>query len=192
LPDELPPGYDPKWNVKEPNEPLDRGRAAKYLELMEALIRKTGGKVLIAPEAKKEMVHNRRLLYQPLPENLKERVVNLDHFWNADEAASVFAQASTVICHEPHSPILALANGTPILHTHSEEHGPKSYMFRDLGLGEWLFDHDLTPASGMIDALFAMQGDPAAASRKVQEAMRTVHSLRAASMRPLQALLGRG
>jgi len=178
LPEELPPGYDPKWNVKPPNVALDTERASKYIELIIQWVRKTGGQVLIAPEAKKEIEHNRRYLYAPLPEDVKRRVANMDHFWNVDEAASVFARAHTVVCHEPHSPIIALANGTPIIHTHSAEHGPKSFMFRDIGLGEWLFDHDSTPAGKMVETLFAIRRDHAAARRKVAAAMDRVHELR--------------
>jgi polysaccharide pyruvyl transferase WcaK-like protein len=189
LPDELPPGYDPKWNEKPPNVPLDSGRAAKYIDLMIAWVRKTGGKVLIAPEAKKEIAHNRRLLYDPLPDSVKPHVANMDHFWNVDEAASIFARAHTVVCHEPHSPIIALAQGTPIIHTHSAEHGPKSYMFRDIGLGKWLFDHDATSAQALKDALFEIWADYPAATRKVADAMKGVHHLRRWSMGVLSNVL---
>jgi hypothetical protein len=191
LPDELPPGYDPKWNIRPPNVALDTSRAAKYIEVITQWVRKTGGKVLIAPEAKKEIGHNRRYLYDPLPEDVKRHVANMDHFWNADEAASVFARAHTVVCHEPHSPIIALANGTPVIHTHSAEHGPKSFMFRDIGLGEWLFEHDGTPASTMIDTLFAIRSDYAAATRKVAAAMSRVHELRKWSAGVLRSTLAR-
>jgi len=191
LPDELPPGYDPKWNLRPPNVQLDTGRAVKYIELIVQWVRKTGGRVLIAPEAKKEIDHNRRYLYAPLPEDVKPHVANMDHFWNVDEAASIFARAHTVICHEPHSPIIALANGTPFIHTHSAEHGPKSYMFRDIGLGDWLFDHDTTPASRMIETLFAIGADYPAARRKAAKAMEQVHGLRKWSMSAVRAVLAR-
>jgi hypothetical protein len=75
--------------------------------------------------------------------------VNLEYFWNADEAASIFARAHTIVCHEPHSPIIALANGTPIIHTYSEFHSPKCWMFKDIGLPEWLLEMDETPVEKM-------------------------------------------
>jgi polysaccharide pyruvyl transferase WcaK-like protein len=189
LPEELPPGYDPKWNIKAPNLPLDTARAAKYRFLMEQWIERTGQKVLIAPEAKKEMAHNKRLLFEPLAAKYQKQVVNLDHFWNADEAAAVFARARVVVCHEPHSPILALVQGTPVLHTHSEEHGPKSYMFRDLGLGEWLLDHDRTAAEVMWERLWAIEENYPAAKRKVFGAMELVDRLRRESMAVLRQVL---
>jgi polysaccharide pyruvyl transferase WcaK-like protein len=189
LPGELPPGYDPKWNEKAPNVPLDSARAAKYVELVVAWVRGTGQKVLIAPEAKKEMAHNLRYLYEPLPADVKQNVVHLKHFWNVDEAASIFARAHTVVCHEPHSPIIALANGVPVIHTHSTEHGPKSFMFRDIGLADWLMDHDATPASRMIETLFSIRDDYRAAQARVAAAMDGVRDRMAGSMQVLRNLL---
>jgi len=107
----------------------DERRAAKYRELVTQWVKKTGHKVLIAPEVKKEMEHNKRLIHDPLPPEIQKHVVNLQYFWSANEAASIFARAHTVVCHEPHSPIIALANGTPIIHTYSEFHSPKCWMF---------------------------------------------------------------
>ena len=95
----------------------DERRAAKYCDLITRWVKKTGHKVLIAPEVHKEMEHNKRFIYDKLPAGIQKHVVNLEYFWNADEAASVFARAHTIVCHEPHSPIIALANGTPIIHT---------------------------------------------------------------------------
>jgi hypothetical protein len=109
--------------------------------------------------------------------------VNLEEFWNADEAASVFARAHTVVCHEPHSPIIALANGTPIIHTFSEFHSPKCWMFKDIGLGEWLPEIDSTPAAKMAEILFAIDADYPAALAKVKKAMDFVHQRQADTMK---------
>lgn len=184
------PGQDdsrtPKLNPLHPSPEQvadDERRAAKYRELITRWVRKTGNKVLIAPEVLKEMGHNRRLLHDPLPPEIRSHVVNLEYFWNADEAAFIFARAHTVVCHEPHSPIIALANGTPILHTYSEFHSPKCWMFRDIGLPEWLLEMDETPVEAMAEALFAIDADQDAARAKVQRAMAFVHDCFAGSMR---------
>lgn len=146
------PGVDDKRPQKlNPLHPTpqmiadDERRAAKYIELVTRWVKKTGHKVLIAPEAMKEMEHNKRFIYDKLPADIQKHMVNLEYFWNADEAASIFARAHTIVCHEPHSPIMALANGTPIIHTYSEFHSPKCWMFKDIGLGEWLLEMDETP-----------------------------------------------
>ncbi len=160
----------------------DERRAAKYRELVTLWVQKTGKKVLIAPEVKKEMVHNKRLIYDLLPPEIQKNVVNLDTFWNADEAASVFARAHTIVCHEPHSPIIALANGTPIIHTYSEFHSPKCWMFKDIGLGEWLLEFDETPVEKMAETLLAIDSDYPAALARVKKAMDFVHERQASTM----------
>ena len=191
------PGVDdsrtPKLNPLHPTPEQiadDERRAAKYRELVTLWVKKTGGKVLIAPEVKKEMEHNKRLIHDPLPPEIQKQVVNLEHFWNADEAASIFGRAHTIVCHEPHSPIIALANGTPIIHTYSEFHSPKCWMFKDIGLGEWLLEMDETPVEKMAETLFAIDADYPAAQAKVKKAMAYVHECFAGSMKHVKGVLG--
>jgi len=190
------PGVDdtrtPKLNPLHPTPEQiadDERRAAVYRDLITRWVKKTGHKVLIAPEVKKEMEHNKRLLHDPLPPEIQKHVVNLEYFWNADEAASVFARAHTVVCHEPHSPIIAMANGTPIIHTFSEFHSPKCWMFEDIGLAEWLPEFDSTPAAKMAEILFAIDADYPGALAKVKKAMDFVHQRQAETMRTVGKVL---
>lgn len=191
------PGVDdtrtPKLNPLYPTPEQiadDERRAAKYRELVTLWVQKTGHKVLIAPEVKKEMAHNKRLIHDPLPPEIQKHVVNLDTFWNADEAASIFARAHTIVCHEPHSPIIALANGTPIIHTYSEFHSPKCWMFKDIGLPEWLLEMDQTSVEKMAETLFAIDADYPAAQSKVKKAMAYVHECFSGSMKHVKSVLG--
>ncbi len=167
----------------------DERRCAKYRELIALWVEKTGGKVLIAPETIKEMGHNKRLIHDLLPAELQKHVVNLEYFWNADEAASIFARAHTIVCHEPHSPIIALANGSPIIHTYSEFHSPKCWMFQDIGLREWLLEMDETPVAKMAETLFAIDDDYPAALAKVKTAMAYVNECFSGSMQRVKAML---
>lgn len=190
------PGVDdtrtPKLNPLHPTPEQvadDDRRAGKYRELIMRWVKKTGYPVLIAPEVKKEMEHNQRLLHDPLPADIRKHVVGLDAFWNADEAASVFARAHTAVCHEPHSLIIALANGTPILHTYSEFHSPKCWMFKDIGLPQWLLEFDNTPASQMAEALFGIDADYPAAQAQVKKAMDFVRQRQADTMRVVKKLI---
>jgi polysaccharide pyruvyl transferase WcaK-like protein len=190
------PGVDdtrtPKLNPLHPTPEQiadDERRAGKYRDLITRWVKHTGFKVLIAPEVKKEMEHNKRLLFDPLPAPIQQHVVNLDTFWNADEAASVFARAHTAVCHEPHSLIIALANGTPIVHTYSEFHSPKCWMFKDIGLPEWLLEMDETPAEKMTETLLAIDADYPAARRKVKQAVAYVQERFAASMKHVQGII---
>jgi hypothetical protein len=122
-------------------------------------VKKTGHKVLIAPEVNQgdgpQQAPHSRSAAAGDPEACREP----RNFWNADEAASIFARAHTIVCHEPHSPIIALANGTPIIHTYSEFHSPKCWMFKDIGLPEWLLEMDETPVEKMAETLFAIDAD---------------------------------
>ncbi|MCX6908667.1 MAG: polysaccharide pyruvyl transferase family protein [Verrucomicrobia bacterium] len=167
----------------------DERRAAVYRDLITRWVKRTGFKVLIAPEVKKEMEHNKRLLHDPLPEEIRRHVANLDTFWNADEAASVFARAHTAVCPEPHSLIIALANGTPVIHTYSEFHSPKCWMFRDIGLPEWLLEFDSTAAAKMAETLFAIHDDYPGALAKVKKAMAFVEQRQTATMAVVRRLL---
>jgi polysaccharide pyruvyl transferase WcaK-like protein len=190
------PGVDDKRPQKlNPLHPTpqmiadDDRRAAKYCDLITRWVNKTGHKVLIAPEVKKEMEHNKRFIFDRLPPEIQKQVVNLEYFWNANEAASIFARAHTVVCHEPHSPIIGLANGTPIIHTYSEFHSPKCWMFKDIGLGEWLLEMDETSAEKMADTLFAIDADYAGAQEKVKKTMAYVHRCFGRSMQVVKMLI---
>jgi polysaccharide pyruvyl transferase WcaK-like protein len=191
------PGVDDKRPQKlNPLHPTpemvadDVRRAAKYCDLITRWVKKTGHKVLIAPEAMKEMEYNKKFIWDKLPADIQKSVVNLEYFWNADEAASIFARAHTIVCHEPHSPIIALANGTPIIHTYSEFHSPKCWMFKDIGLPEWLLEFDTTSIDLWAETLFAIDADYHAAQAKVKKAMAYVHECFGKSMRHVKGLLG--
>ncbi len=191
------PGVDDKRPQKlNPLHPTpemiadDTRRAKVYQDLIALWVKETGGKVVIAPEVYKEMEYNKKFVYDPLPDDLKKHVVNFDEFWNVDEACSFYARAHTVICHEPHTPIMALANGTPMMHTFSEFHSPKCWMFKDIGLEEWAPEFDSTPAEKMFDILMGIHQDYAAAEAKVKKAMAYVEERAAACMNSLKSVIG--
>lgn len=191
------PGVDDKRPQKlNPLHPTpeniadDTRRAKVYQDLIAMWVKETGYKVVLAPEVYKEMEYNKKFIYDTLSEDLKKHVVNFDEFWNVDEACSFCARAHTVICHEPHTPIMALANGTPMMHTFSEFHSPKCWMFKDIGLEEWAPEFDSTPAAKMFDILMGIHGDYAAAETKVEKAMAYVHERAESSMKVLRGVIG--
>src|SRR6185369_14090033 len=72
------PGVDDKRPQKlNPLHPTpemiadDDRRAAKYCDLITRWVKKTGNKVLIAPEVEKEMEHNKRFIYGRLPAEIQ-------------------------------------------------------------------------------------------------------------------------
>ncbi len=167
----------------------DTRRAKVYQDVIAMWVKETGGKVVIAPEVYKEMEYNKKFVYDPLPEKLKKHVENFDEFWNVDEACSFYARAHTVICHEPHTPIMALANGTPMMHTFSEFHSPKCWMFKDIGLEEWAPEFDSTPPEKMFEILMGIHRDYPAAEAKVKKAMAYVEERAQAQMNVLRGVL---
>jgi polysaccharide pyruvyl transferase WcaK-like protein len=187
------PGVDDKRPQKlNPLHPTpeniadDTRRAKVYQDLIAKWVQLTGWKVVIAPEVYKEMEYNKKFVYDPLPDALKKHVVNFDEFWNVDEACSFYARAHTVICHEPHTPIMALAAGTPIIHTFSEFHSPKCWMFKDIGLESWAPEFDSTPAPKVFDILMGIHNDYPAAQAMVKQAMSYVEERAASQMSVLR------
>ena len=168
----------------------DTRRAKVYQDVIARWVKETGGKVVIAPEVFKEMEYNKKFIYDPLPDDLKKYVVNFESFWNVDEACSFYARAHTVICHEPHTPIMALAVGTPMMHTFSEFHSPKCWMFKDIGLEEWAPEFDKTPAEKMFEILMGIHADYPAAQAKVKKAMAYVEERAASQMGVLKRVIG--
>ncbi|MEN3943056.1 polysaccharide pyruvyl transferase family protein [Prosthecobacter sp. SYSU 5D2] len=190
------PGVDDKRPQKlNPLNPTpeniadDTRRAKVYQDLIAMWVKETGYKVVIAPEVYKEMEYNKKFIYDTLPDDLKKHVVNFDEFWNVDEACSFYARAHTVICHEPHTPIMALAMGTPMMHTFSEFHSPKCWMFKDIGLEEWAPEFDATPAEKMFEILMGIHKDYPAAEAKVKKAMAYVEERAKSQMTVLKGII---
>ncbi|MCH9653811.1 MAG: polysaccharide pyruvyl transferase family protein [Planctomycetes bacterium] len=161
----------------------------KLRAVITSWVRKTKKKVLLAPEVNKEILHAKTMIFDKLPADVKPYVVNRDPFWNVDEAASVYAQAIAVVSMEPHSCILALAVGTPTMHLASPRHGLKRWMFRDIGLSEWLFNIDVDPSSQFTRALLKIDANPDLAKSKVNRSMHTVNTRSKEMMGELKEIL---
>ena len=135
-------------------EERSKMHARKLRRIIQHWVRKTGRKVLIAPETKGQEVNSREQIYDPLPEAIKSQCVNLDEFWLSEKATAVFRQARLLLTMEQHSFLLAIPESTPTVVAISAESGRKRWMLRDFGLGEYLFDIDTDPVSKIEQALF--------------------------------------
>ena len=82
-------------------------------------------------------------LFDPLPEDVKPFVVWKKDFWLPDEALGVYKRSAGLFGNEMHSPILCIGNGIPALISRCNEVTTKGYMWKDIGLGEWLFNLDV-------------------------------------------------
>jgi polysaccharide pyruvyl transferase WcaK-like protein len=115
---------------------------AKLREAIVAWVTKTGMRVFLVPEMTYAVARLRPLLYDPLPKEVKPSVAVLDRYWLTAEAASVYAKAAAVASFEMHSPIMAVAAGTPAVHLRQPTDTRKGQMWRDVGLSRWIFEID--------------------------------------------------
>ena len=79
-------------------------------------VRETGQQVLTCPEMTYQVELAKEQLVDPLPDDVKRKVVWRDSFWLCDEAASVLARAAALVSYDCHAPIIALIHGTPAIH----------------------------------------------------------------------------
>jgi len=193
--------YTPYWKVK-PGFKFDAQKHARNEEMKEhdhaplraalaAVVRQTPLKVLLCPEDSTQMEVGRELLYEPLPADVKARVVWRDKYWLTDEALSTYVRAAAIFGSEMHTPIMALGNGVPAIVCRFAEQTSKGLMWRDIGLGDWLFDlDDGNDVRRLTPTVLAMVKDPAAAKAKAAAAIDVVHRRQQETMAVLRRSLG--
>ncbi len=159
--------------------------AAKMREAIVAYVRKTGNKALLVPEMTYQLEMFGPLLYDPLPEDVKPKVVRRTEFWLPDEAASTYRHATAVLSSECHSPILAANQGTPCMYVHQPEDGIKGQMWHDVGLGSWYFEVEQATGGQIAETVLDIAARPAAAKKRVRDAVDRVHELQAKGMKAL-------
>ncbi len=147
---------------------------AKLRDLMLTYVKATGHKVLACPEMTYEVELAKQVLVDPLPAEIRKRVVWRDRFWLPDEAASVYAQAQAVVSLECHSPLIALRNGTPAFYVRQPTDTCKGEMYRDIGAADWMFEVDETNGQQLWSRLRTVVGDPVAARATVRAIMARV------------------
>lgn len=170
---------DTGWSdakIQEVNELNDKWKEADHAKLREAMIawvRQTGNKVLVCPEMTYEVDIIDELLIDPLPPDVKAKVVK-HGYWLPDEAASVYTQAHTVLSFECHSPIMAAVNGTPCFYLRQPQDTIKGQMYYDLGLGDWTFEIEQTTGQQITERLMQVTKDYPSAQQNVRKALANV------------------
>jgi polysaccharide pyruvyl transferase WcaK-like protein len=139
--------------------------------MMVRWVRATGLKVLACPEMTHEVQLAKEELVDPLPDEVKDRVVWRDSYWLPDEAASVYARACAVVSMECHSPIIALAQGTPALYVRQPTDSAKGQMYEEIGLGDWALEIEENSGESLWAKLSSIHYDPVAARERVKRAM---------------------
>lgn len=142
----------PYWLIRKGTK-LDERKQARNAEMAEhdhaplrhaiaAVIRETDLKVLVCPEDRTQMEIGREWIVDRLPPAARKRVVWRDTFWLTDEALSSYVRSAGLFGLEMHSPIMCIGNGIPAIVGRFAEQTSKGFMWRDIGLGEWLFNFD--------------------------------------------------
>jgi polysaccharide pyruvyl transferase WcaK-like protein len=191
----------PYWTIK-PGKPFDPAKQRRNDEMKEhdhaalraaiiEVVRQTSLKVLICPEDRTQMALGKEILLDRLPADVRGRVAWREDFWLVDEALSVYARSAGLFGNEMHSPIMCIGNGIPAIVCRWAEQTSKGTMWKDIGLGEWLFDLDDEPQlAGIVPAVLAIARDPAAARGKVASAQRVLKERQTAALGRIKALVG--
>ncbi len=124
------------------NEAMKEHDHAPLREAISAVVRQAGLKVLLCPEDKSQMAIGKEMLLDKLPPEVRQGVVWREGYWLPDEALSTYVRSAGLFGNEMHSPILCVGNGVPAIVRRFAEQTSKGYMWRDIGLADWLFDLD--------------------------------------------------
>ena len=143
---------------------------AKMREAVVAWVTELKRKVFLVPEMTYAVPRLRPLLYDPLPREVKPSVAVLDRYWLTAEAASVYARAAAVISFEMHSPIIAVAAGTPAVLLRQPTDTRKGQMWRDVGLDRWTFEIDDSTGQQIARRLLEVGKDLPAARKAADKA----------------------
>lgn len=191
--------YTPYWKIR--NQPINQERAARNETMVEhdhaplraaitAVVRETKLKVLLCPEDMSQMEVGKVWLFDKLPADVRPRVVWREKFWLTDEALSTYVRSAGLFGLEMHSPIMCIGNGVPAIVGRFAEQTSKGFMWRDIGLGDWLFDFDQeAEIARYVPAVLALAKNPAAAKAKAVRARKFVEQRQRATMDVLRATL---
>lgn len=178
---------DRKHAVNEAKKEQDH---APLRAAIAAVVKQAGLKVLVCPEDRSQMAVGKELLVDPLPADVRKGVVWRESYWLTDEALSTYVRSAGLFGNEMHSPIMCVGRGVPAVVCRWAEQTNKGFMWRDVGLGDWLFDTDREADRARVaDTVLAIARDPAAARAKVAAARKVVHSRQAETMAVLAGQL---
>lgn len=173
------------------NEKMKEHDHAPHREAIVRVIRETALKVLICPEDQTQMALGKEMLFDKLPDDVKPRVVLRENYWLTNEAVSTYVRSAGLFGNEMHSPIMAVGNGIPAIVCRWESQTTKGFMWRDIGLGEWLFDFDNEDEVRRLPAaVLAMAKDPTGAKAKAGKARAFVQQRQWETVAELRKQLG--
>ncbi len=164
--------------------------AAKLREVIIAWVRKTGGQALLCPEMEHELLELKPMLEDPLPEDVKRRVVRRRDYWITDEARSVYAKSAAVVSSECHSPIMAATVGVPFFYVRQPEDGIKGKMYADLDVGDWAPKIEEIAPEALANLVMTALAQPGKAKARARAAAVKAQLLDAQGMKTVRKVLG--
>jgi len=189
--------YTPYWTIR-PGARYDAERERRNREMVEAdhvplreavtrVVRELGLRVLVCPEDMTQVALGREMILDRLPEDVRRRVAWRDWFWRTDEALSVYERSAGLFGLEMHSPILCIGRGVPAIVGRFAEQTSKGVMWKDIGLGDWLFDFDdSADRERYPSAVVQMLADPARSRQRANAAREYVARCFRETMRDIQ------
>ena len=175
------------------NEAMKEHDISPLRDAIIRVVKETDLKVLLCPEDSSQMDVAKVNIYDKLPAEVKDRVVWRDKYWLTDEAISTYRRSAGLFGLEMHSPIMCVGNGIPAIVCRFAEQTSKGFMWKDIGLGDWLFDVDKEDERARIpEAVLAMAKDHAAAVQKTAGAKAFVEKRQKETMGALRSALSLG
>ncbi len=193
--------YTPYWLIKKGrafdeakharNEEMKEHDHKPLREAIEAIVRNTDMKILLCPEDRTQMAVGKENVLDKLPDDVKKRVVWREEYWNTDEAVSTYVRSAGLFGNEMHSPILCIGHGIPAIVCRFDEQTNKGFMWRDIGLGDWLFTlDDAADLSRVAPTALAIAKDPQAAKDKAAVARAFVEKRQRETMAVVRKAVG--
>jgi hypothetical protein len=156
-----------------------------------AVVRNTDMKVLVCPEDETHVALGKSLILDKLPEDVQKKVVWRDHYWLTDEALSTYKRSAGLFGLEMHSPIICIGQGVPAVVCRFYEQSTKGFMWKDIGLNEWLFDMDEpSQVEKLVPTVLAIAKNPKAAKAKALKARAFVQKRQQETMAIVRKKLG--
>ena len=178
---------DPKRQL--PSEEHLESDMEKMRQVIIEIVQKTDLKVLICPEMTYQVPMGRRYLYEPLPENIKKRVVLKREYWITDEAQTIYAAAHSLVSMEMHSPIIFITAGKPAILLRQAEDTFKGQMWRDLGMQNWILELNVSGADEISLHVFEIVNSYPEALRQAEKARDNAEQAAAAAFRKILPLI---
>ena len=178
--------FTPYWRLPEKGRDVDPVRKARndalkehdhapHRQAIERVVQETGMRVLVCPEDRTQMAIGKEMLVDPLPAHVRRQVVWRPDYWLTGEAISTYVQSAGLFGNEMHSPIMAVGNGVPAIVCRWREQTTKGFMWRDIGLADWLFDmDDEADVQKIVPAVLKLAQDQPAARQQAAAARQFV------------------